>query len=169
MAFVRNLDNLDARINLDEGRIAEFIRQLEEFPEKFRKSAEKAVLSAGAKPILKAARAKVPVRSKGGGTLKKSLGVKVYIGKKSSAAYVGPRSGFAYEKNVTGRRRDKGKGKKIDAQEVAFYQETGTPRHAAQPFIRPAIDSAQSSVLSAMAAEIDRQLTKIISKTVIRG
>ena len=166
MAFVRNLDNLDASLILDRRGVEAMVKRLEGLPAKFRKSAERVVLRAGAKPILKEAKARVPKKS---GILKKSLGVKVHMGKTGGAAYVGPRSGFKYAKGETGRRRDKGKGKKVDAQEVAFYQETGTPNQPARPFIRPAIDAASGAVLTAMAENLDKYLTKLAARLKAKG
>lgn len=126
-----------------------------------RKSAERAVLRDGAKPILRSAKSKV---AKDSGTLKKSLSAKVVYSKAGLSARIGPRAGYKYEKKVTGRRRDKGNGKKIDAQEVAWYQEIGTAKMPAHPFIRPALDAAKGEVLSSMAAGLDKHLTRVAAR-----
>jgi len=151
------------------------MQALDKLPEQFRKSAEKAVLRAGGKPILKAAKLKVPVDS---GNLKKSLGVSVHANKSGwMSARVGPRKGFT-SSNLTGRKRERAaKGQRktwqerklADAQEISWYVETGTPHSAAKPFIRPAIDSAQDEVIEAMAEGLDKHLTRVAARLAKKG
>jgi HK97 gp10 family phage protein len=134
-------------------------KALENLPKEFQKSAEKAVLRAGSKPILKAARGRV---AKNTGNLKKSLGVTITSNKSGwVGAKVGPRSGYKY-KTKTGRK--KRAGQLADAQEIAWYLETGTPKMSARPFIRPAIDAAQSEVIDAMAAGLEKHLTRVAAR-----
>lgn len=163
MAFERDLSNLNRSITLDRKGVDALIKRLSELPEKFQKSAHRATLRAGANVILKAARARVPVDT---GILKKSLGVNVEVSRYGGSARVGPRYGVKYKYkngNKTGR-RGKSAGKAIDAPEVAFYIETGTPNMAAQPFIRPAIDETQGRVLSVMAEGLDKHLTRVVAR-----
>lgn len=160
----------DGQIKIDKAGIAGVMRALDDLPEQFRKSAEKAVLRAGAKPILKAAKSKVPVDT---GMLKKSLGISVHANRSGwISARVGPRKGFK-SKNLTGRNRVRAtKGKRstwqerklADAQEISWYVETGTPHSAAKPFIRPAIDEAANQVLEAMASGLDKHLTRVAAR-----
>lgn len=162
MAFQRDLSLLDRSITLDQSSVNALRKSLDSLPAHLQKAAEKAVLRAGGNIILKAAKVKVPVRS---GILKKSLGVSVTSSKAGISARVGPRAGvkYRYQTNKTGR-RGRRKGKNIDAQEVAFYIETGTPNMAAQPFIRPAVDDSKRQVLDAMAAGLDKHLTKVCAR-----
>jgi HK97 gp10 family phage protein len=160
----------DGHITIDKGSLRDLMRSLDNLPKELQKSAEKAVLRAGGKPILAAARAKVPVDT---GNLKKSLGVSVHANRAGwISARVGPRKGFK-GKSKTGRKRERAaKGKRgtfqenklADAQEISWYVETGTPRSAARPFIRPAIDSAAGAVLEAMAAGLDQHLTRVTAR-----
>lgn len=153
---------MDRSIELDQSSVNALRKNLDSLPVHLQKVAEKAVLRTGANIILKAAKARVPVRS---GILKKSLGVSVTSGKAGITARVGPRAGvkYRYQTNKTGR-RGKTKGKNINAQEVAFHIETGTPKMAAQPFIRPAIDDNKRQILEAMAQGLDKHLTKVCAR-----
>ena len=160
----------DGYISLDRTSIANVMRALDKLPKEFQKSAEKAVLRAGGKPILKAAKAKVPVDT---GNLKRSLGISVYANRTGwISARIGPRNGFK-SKNLTGRKRYRAtKGKRTtfkerklaDAQEISWYVETGTPHSSAKPFIRPAIDSAAGEVIAAMTAGLDKHLTRVAAR-----
>ena len=164
MAFSRDLSALGGRsIKIDGASLKGVLRALEKLPKELQKNAEKSVIRAGAKPILKAARARVPVDT---GNLKKSLSVSIQSSKSGwVGARIGPRSGFKSKRGtLTGRRRDKGKGKVADAPEIAFYIETGTPKMAAQPFIRPAIESAKGEVIGAMESGLSGYLTKAAAR-----
>ena len=161
----------DGQVTIDKQSLRNVMAALEKLPKEFQKSAEKAVLRAGGKPILKAAKAKVPVDT---GNLKKSLGISVHANKQGwISARVGPRKGFKSAKSLTGRKRERAtKGKRstwqerkmADAQEISWYVETGTPHSPAQPFIRPAIDSAANQVVEAMAAGLDKHLTRVAAR-----
>lgn len=164
MAFQRNMAVLDRSIKVDQASIRAIIKALDKLPIELRKNAEKSVLRTGGNIILKAARAKAPVKS---GLLKKALGVSVIAGPSYAEARIGVRSGVKYiYKNgkKTGRRSKYKKGKRIDAAEVAFYQETGTPKMAANPFIRPALDSEKGKVFSAMVSGLDTHLAKVAAR-----
>ena len=140
-------------------------RKLESLPEKLQKSAEQAVLRAGSKAILNAAKSHVQVDT---GNLKKSLGVKVsmkrgakFIG--AGRAYIGPRTGFAHPSGRKSGRKGRTE-KVINADEYSWYLESGTPHMAARPFIRPAIDSSKGEILNAMAAGLDKHLTRVAAR-----
>lgn len=160
MAFTRDLSGLNRSLDLDQASITALVRRINKLPEHLRKAAERAVLRAGAKPILKEMRDRVPVKT---GNLKSSLKLEVRVGKSGGSARVGPKSGVKYRtKNKTGR-RGKSAGKSIEAAEYAFYLETGTPNMAPRPFIRPAIDAAADEILTAMAAGLDGYLTRVVA------
>lgn len=163
MAFERDLSGLNRSITLDRKGVDALIKRLSELPEKFQKSAHRATLRAGANVILKASRARVPVDT---GMLKKALGVSVNVSRYGGSARVGPRYGskYKYKNGKKTGRRGKGAGKAIDAAEVAFYLETGTPNMSAKPFIRPAIDETQGRVLSVMSEGLDKHLTKVVAR-----
>lgn len=155
----------DTSLQIDPGSLRSVLKALESLPAELQRSAERAVLRDGAKPILKAARARVGVRS---GTLKKSLGVSVNVGKAGSGygqARMGARNGVKYRYktgNKTGRKKRAGQA--IAAEEVAWYQEMGTPKLPAHPFIRPALDSSAGEVVAAMAAGLDKHLTRVAAR-----
>ena len=161
----------DGDITIDPKGVRDILAALSKLPKEFQRSAEKAVLRAGAKPVLKAAKAKVPVDT---GNLKKSLGVALFTASSGwTAIRIGPRKGFKSAKSITGRKRVRAtKGKRstfkerklADATEISWYVETGTPHSAAKPFIRPAIDSAQGEVIDAMAAGLDKHLTRVAAR-----
>jgi HK97 gp10 family phage protein len=164
MAFTRDLSGLSGGgIKIDTASLRGVLMALEKLPKELQRSAEKAVIRAGSKPLLQAAKQRVPVDT---GNLKKSLGVTVRTAKGGwVTAKIGPRSGFKSKRgSLTGRRRDKGKEKAIEAQEVAFYVETGTPRRPATPFIRPAIESSQGEVVAAMERGLSTHLTKVAAR-----
>lgn len=161
----------DGVIQIDKSSLIRVMRALDNLPEQYRKSAEKAVLRAGSKPILKAARAKVPVDT---GMLKKSLGISVHANRSGwISARIGPRKGFKSKKSLTGRKRVRAtkrrrstwqERKMADAQEISWYIETGTSHSPASPFIRPAIDEAQGEVIEAMASGLDKHLTRVAAR-----
>jgi len=135
--------------------VRDLSRALDRLPDELKRSAENAVLRAGAKPILGAARSKV---AKASGLLKKSLGVNVKKMKGDTTARVGPR---------------KGRGGKVKRGNREVFQnptkyshlvEYGTSHSAAKPFIRPAVESTQGAVVGAMAAGLDKHLTKVVRK-----
>jgi len=151
-------------------------------PQELAKSAERSVLSAGAKPILTAAKAKAPI-GKGihAGLLKASIGLNVKKTKGSWSARVGPRVGFrkfvkkaTRRKDIFAKSRKRGlikagnKGDQYDVfQDPVRYShlvEYGTSRAKAQPFIRPAMDSASDKVLDAMTAGLDKHLTRTVAR-----
>jgi HK97 gp10 family phage protein len=125
-------------------------RTIDRLPAELKKRAEVPVLRAGAKPILKAAKRKVPVGdSEAPGQLKRSLGITVKKVKGVFSSRVGARTGF----NVRLKN-----GKKKDPSKYIHLVELGTRHSAPQPFIRPAIDSSKGEVLESMSDGLEKHL-----------
>ena len=142
--------------------IPDLVRNLQTLPDKLQKSAEKAVLRAGAVPIRKAAKRNA-AKSKDTGLLMKSIGLSVKKVKGTTSARVGPRS---MRQTVT--RTNKKTGRKYqeiaDPNKYSHLVEYGTAHSAAKPFIRPAVDQTQDEILSAMATGLDKHLTRQVAK-----
>lgn len=156
-------------ITFDRASLNGVISAIDRLPSELKKSAEKAVLRAGAKPILSAVKGNLsgsPVKTRTG-TLKKSMGLTVQSKRDGWVeARVGSKSGSKtkYAKGVTGRRTRGRQGKPLYAEEVAWYLEQGTSKMPAKPFIRPALDSAAPEVATAMANGLERHLTKVAAR-----
>lgn len=129
-------------------------------PVHLQRAAESAVLRAGAKPLVKAARARAPIAT---GLLKKSIGFRVKKVRGIISARVGPRTGYA--KEVTRMGRD-GRPRQVfsDPNKYSHLVELGTSRTAAKPFIRPAMESVQTEVLQEMAEGYTRHLERVIAR-----
>lgn len=140
-------------------------RNLRSLPKELMKSAETAVLRAGATPILKASKSMVP---KDSGLLKKSLGLRVATLKGQKSARVGPRTGM---KQTVSRKLPNGKTIQVlaDPNKYSHLVEYGTSHSAAKPFIRPAIDQSEGQVIDAMAAGLDKHLDKVAAKLRRKG
>lgn len=167
--------------------IAELRRSIDRLPADFIKSAERAVLRAGAKPIAKAAKDKAPVgKGEHGGLLKKSIGLNVKKVGSTVTARIGPRTGFrkkigtrVLRKDVFAKSRRRGlilaakKGKVVDTfkdpNKYSHLVEFGSSKAPAQPFIRPAIDSASGSTLNAMAIGLERYLKRTAKRLAKKG
>lgn len=139
-------------------------RALTRLPAELRKAAQSSVLRAGGKPILKHQKANAPVAD---GTLKKSLGIKL-VGKRGegkSTAKIGVRKGFK-GKSLGTRTNAAGVASErfADPSNYGHLVEFGTSHSAAKPFIRPAIDAAQGEVVNAMAAGLDKHLTRVTAR-----
>jgi len=156
-------------IKFDQASVKGVLNAIEKLPKEFQKSAEKAVLRAGGKPILSAVRGNLsgsPVKTRTG-TLKKSMGLTVRASTSGWVeARIGSKSGSKskYPKGVTGRRAKGKKGKPLYAEEVAWYMEQGTSKMPAKPFIRPALDSSGAEVITAMTTGLDKHLTKVAAR-----
>jgi len=161
----------EGQFKLEFKGIRELARNLESLPDKLQKSAEKAVLRAGAVPIRRVAKAKAPVGTgPAKGLLKKSIGLSVKKVKGITSARVGPRSnpvslGIKIARKTKGKRR---KGEPYEAFKNPVYYshlvEYGTAHSAAKPFIRPAVDQTQDEILSAMSTGLDKHLTRQVAK-----
>lgn len=137
-------------------------KRLADLPQELIKASESAVLRAGAKPIQTAAKAKAPV---GTGLLKKSIGMRVKKTKGIYTARVGPRKGFkgkplGKKKNKAGIETERF----ADPNKYSHLVEFGTSHSPAKPFIRPAIESAKGEVVAAMAAGLDKHLTRTVAR-----
>jgi len=143
-------------------------KTISRLPTELRRAAETTALRNGGKIILKSAKAHAK-SSEDTGLLIKSLGVTVRKGKSGKergiyTARIGPRTGFSRTIGVRKSGKNKGKPIKQDPSKYGHLVELGTSHSAAKPFIRPAVDSAGSDVVSAMAAGYEKGLTRAIAK-----
>lgn len=156
--------------------VREVQRTLDKLAPELMKSAERAVLRAGAKPILQAAKSKVPIVKKNGGLLKKSLGVNVKKVRGVTDARIGPRFGFRVSRGFAIARKDSKNRKKGERYEAfanpvkySHLVEYGTSRTAAKPFIRPAVESASPKVVDAMADGLSKHLDRVAARLARRA
>jgi len=140
---------------IDIKGVASIQRALSRLPDELQRSGEAAALRAGAKPVTRAAKAKAPTDS---GLLKKSIGQNVKRIRGVRTARIGPRLGWGKEVPRNG------KTVFSDPAKYSHLIELGTSHSAAQPFIRPAIDSTRSEVVSAMADGLDRYVTRAVKR-----
>ncbi len=120
-------------------------KSLRELEKKVARSGNRKAVNRSTNPMLKASRAKAPVRS---GLLRKSLGkrVRTYVGSGTVVGLVGPRSKFEGTFD----------GKKVKPVNYAKFVEFGNSRMAARPFLRPAFDSSKSESQKVYEANIGR-------------
>lgn len=130
-------------------------KALRRLPDDLKRSGETAVLRAGAKPINKAAKAKVPSES---GLLKKSIGINVKKVRGVRTARVGPRTGRGAVVTRNGRQVFSNPTK------YSHLVEYGTSHSAAQPFIRPAVESTKGEVVGAMATGYRKHLARTAAR-----
>lgn len=135
--------------------IKELTRALDKLPDELRKGADRRVLAAGAKPIVKAARAKA---AKSSGLLRKSIGQNVKKMKGEYTARIGPRKGMGAMVVRNGVQVYS------NPTQYAHLVEYGTSHSAPQPFVRPAVESSKSEVVAAMAAGLDKHLTSAVRR-----
>lgn len=142
----------------------QLVSTLNSLAPELRKTSEKAVLRAGAKPLVKKSQALAPVRT---GSLKKSIGSNVRKNKDGiMTARVGPRAGF---KGPSLGMKVHKKGKKAGQAYEAFVRpqnyshlvEYGTSHSPAKSFIRAATVGASDEVLGAMANGLSSYLDKV--------
>lgn len=143
--------------------VGQIIKNLDALPDALRKSAETAVLRAGAVPIRKAAKANA-AKSKDTGLLQKSISLRIQTVKGVKSARVGPRKGLRQKVTRTDPRTGKTYEEIADPNNYSHLVEYGTSHSPAKPFIRPAIDSAQGEVLSAMTTGLDKHLTRVAAR-----
>jgi len=135
---------------------AELIRKFQKLPVKIQKKhGWNAMLKAGRR-VARAAKKRVPKKT---GQLKKSLGVKRKLYRKSGTivAIVGPRTGHRTTVN----------GKPHDPAKIAHLVEMGHsgPHPAgAKPFLRPAMDETAKSNVQLIASELAKGLTEEATK-----
>jgi len=163
-------------ISINVRGIKELRKTIHNLPPQFLKSAEKAVLAAGARPIARAAKRKAPVgKGKAAGLLKKSIGVNVKKVGSVVSARIGARSGFRVSMGKRKLRQDLvAKSRKLgkivaakagtmvetfkDPRYYSHLVERGSRHSRPQPFIRPAIDSAKGETLKAMSDGLEKYL-----------
>lgn len=128
------------------------LRALDDLGGKLRGRVLRKALQASQKPLVQAARARVPVRTR---TLRKSLGAKVKIYREGhGVAVTGPRV------SIVGEYR----GRKVRPAKYAHLVEHGTVRAAAHPFLEPASQSSQGAMLTAMTRVIQGELARLGGK-----
>ena len=133
----------------------ELNRAITRLAPELQRAAESAVLRAGAKPITQAAKAKAPIgKGKHKGLLKKSIGSNVKKVRGQTSARVGARTGWKVDED----------GVKKDPSKYSHLVEFGTSHSAAQPFIRPAVESTQSQVVGAMVDGYDKYLGRVVKR-----
>lgn len=130
-------------------------RALNNLPDKMQKAGERAVLRAGAKPILTSSKTKVPSES---GLLKKALGTSVRKVRGIVTARVGARKGRG--RMVT----RKGVTRFSDPVKYSHLVEYGTSHSSAKPFIRPAVEGSKGQIVDAMADGYSRYLHRTIKR-----
>jgi HK97 gp10 family phage protein len=143
--------------------INQISQRLEALPQALQKAAEKAVLRAGAVPIRKAAKVHAK-SSKDSGLLGKSIGLEVKKAKGITVARIGPRKGMRQKITRTDKRTGRKYEEMADPNNYSHLVEYGTSHSAAKPFIRPAIDSSKDQVVDAMAAGLDKHLTRVAAR-----
>ena len=119
-------------------------KALRQLPEKVERSIVKGAVRAGARLILLAARRNVPVAE---GSLLKSIDIKDRRVKSGAMVSVLVRRGTS--------RGVKGVGHR------AHIIEFGSKNQAAQPIMRPAMDSEKVNAIKAMAAYIQKRIGKL--------
>lgn len=144
-------------------------RALSRLPDELKKAGEKSALMEGAKPVLKAAKGHASA-SKDTGLLMRALGITVKKRRDGNmSSRVGPRSGFK-GKSLGMKMSKKGKTKGqmterfANPVNYAHLVEYGTSHSAANPFLRPAIESTHGEVVDAMAKGLEKHLTKVCAK-----
>lgn len=148
--------------------VSSVIAALENLPVALRKSAETAVLRAGAVPIRKAAKANA-AKSKDTGLLQKSIGLALRGKPGNKSVRIGPRLGMRQKVTRTNKRTGEKREEIADPNNYSHLVEYGTSHSSAKPFIRPAIDSAQGEVVDAMATGLDKHLTRVAVRLAKKG
>ena len=152
------------QVNLNITGVEELVKKLQTIEKKHARKAARTAIGEATKIVLKTAKALVP---KDTGLLRKSLGRKVKVYRRNGVVtgLVGPRT------NVTDRLKSrKGRGVVAKLNEIvgkalnaevakkparyAHLVELGTMHSAAQPFLRPALDSNRDRLVGVIAAKL---------------
>jgi len=150
------------------------MRKLDKLSDKMGRRVLMKAMRAGSRPIVVAARARVPVETEG---LKKSIGTrfKWYGGTGTYVAVVGPRIKYLKKKDASGKRRlvlnAKGGRISVLAGQHGYIVEYGTkPRYTkngafrgigpAQPYMRPAWDTQKRVAEKLAVAKLRDELEK---------
>ena len=124
-------------------------KQFKELSDKMQRRVLRGALRAAARPVLKDAKARVPVRT---GALKKAIGVAVTVKTVESTATIGVR-----------RKRPGQPARR------AHLVEFGTKHTSARPFLRPALDSKKEAVVRTLAEALKKQIDTETAKVAQRG
>lgn len=143
--------------------LEDMIRTLKDLPNELKTSGEKAALRAGGAPIRKAAK-RFAKSSKDTGLLIRSIGLNVRTVRGVTSVRVGPRRGFREEVERTNHRTGKKETMISDPSNYSHLVEYGTSHSPAKPFLRPAVDSAKSEILPAMAKGLEKHLARAAQK-----
>lgn len=141
---------------------------LKKLPAELQKTTEMVALRAGAKPILAAAKSNAK-SSEDSGLLMKSLGINVRKGRSGEfrhvyTARIGARKGFKKYLGTFATGKRAGRSRYQDPSKYDHLVELGTSHSAAKPFIRPAVESSKSEVLTEIAKGYDKGLARVIQR-----
>lgn len=148
--------------------VDQIVKALKALPEDFQKSGERAALSGGSKPILKAAKA-FAQNSKRDGLLIKSLGISTKKSQGQLTSRVGVRGGFkgrslGFKMAKRGKKKGQMTERFADPKYYAHLVEFGTSHSAAKPIIRPAIIASEAQVVDAMAASLEKSVARTLAR-----
>lgn len=154
----------NSAVILDIKGLKDLQKTMSDLPQALQKSAETAVLRAGAVPIRKAAKG-FAASSKDSGLLLKSIGISVKaVRGGGKSARIGPRKGMRQMVTRTDKRTGAKHQEMADPNNYSHLVEYGTSHSPAKPFIRPAIDASKDQVLTAMAGGLDKHLTRVAAR-----
>jgi len=135
--------------------INDVAKALQALPDEIRRNGEAKTLRAGARPMVKTAKAKV---SRESGTLRRAIGANVKKLRGVRTARIGARSGWGREVTV------KGQTQYRNPTQYSHLVEYGTAHSAPKPFIRPAVETTQGEVVQEMAKALDKHVTNAVRK-----
>lgn len=143
---------------------------LKALPVHMQRQAEAAVLRGGGKVIADRAKANCTAVGKGPlpGMLKNSIAFNVKYFRGSYSARVGPRAGIKEQVGTYSRGKKVGQPKYKNPSKYSHLIEFGTAHSAAQPFLRPAMESSRNEVVSAMLNSYRKHLDKIAKRVAKR-
>lgn len=157
----------NAEVFIKLGGAKEVNALLDKLTPEIRRTAEKAVLRAGARPVLVKSKSLIHDRT---GSLQSSMAVNVKMGKDGiRTARIGPRAGFkgvwlGNQKYRKGPKKGQYRGVYAMPRHYSHMVEYGTAHSPAHSFIRAATVGAKDEVLSAMAKGLDSYLTKVAKR-----
>lgn len=161
-------------LKLDDGEFRTLMRKLSAFPVKYQRTAVRRALSAGAGPILKAARKLIPkgtgLKPDGGQRkhLKRTLTkkAKTYRHSGVTVVVIGPRAGEGFHAHMvhggTQPHPILASGKKLLADGTrVFGRKVRHPGAAANPFLDKALTSQRSAALAIIKSKLASELARI--------
>jgi HK97 gp10 family phage protein len=144
------------QITLNLRGIKDIEKTISKLAPELQKAAYKAVISAGARVVLREAKSRVAVDT---GTLKRSLAIKAKVFGSTPYAVIGPRLAKTKKRGVS-----QAKNSASTTWINAYRVEYGTSTARAQPFMRPALDASRGKV----HAEFRKGLEKYLHRTAKR-